>query len=87
MAKAANRIAKKNTIDMNLLPPKRLCQRTLTSKNASSMKGTVARVMATPTHVLASAHWRLLSSERGPDLGSDHLPVLARVELIDGACR
>lgn len=38
-------------------------------------------------HVLASAHWRLLSSERGPDLGSDHLPVLARVELVDGACR
>ncbi|MBD9416336.1 endonuclease/exonuclease/phosphatase family protein [Pseudomonas sp. PDM16] len=38
-------------------------------------------------HVLASAHWRLLSSERGPNLGSDHLPILARVELVDGACR
>lgn len=32
-------------------------------------------------HVLASRHWRRIESWRGPDLGSDHAPVLARVAL------
>ena len=32
-------------------------------------------------HVLATRHWRLLGHERGPDIGSDHLPVLARLSL------
>ncbi len=32
-------------------------------------------------HVLASRHWRRIDSWRGPDLGSDHAPVLARVAL------
>ncbi len=32
-------------------------------------------------HVLASAHWRLQSREIGPDLGSDHRPVLVRLAL------
>lgn len=32
-------------------------------------------------HVLASWHWRLLGHERGPDIGSDHLPVLAHLAL------
>ena len=30
-------------------------------------------------HVLASHHWKRVDSSRGPDLGSDHAPVLARV--------
>ena len=30
-------------------------------------------------HVLASRHWRLVASGRGPDLGSDHQPVIARL--------
>ncbi|MBL8382960.1 MAG: endonuclease/exonuclease/phosphatase family protein [Burkholderiales bacterium] len=32
-------------------------------------------------HVLASPHWRLVAGGVGPDLGSDHLPVLARLRL------
>lgn len=32
-------------------------------------------------HVLASRHWRLLGHETGPNIGSDHLPVMARVAL------
>ncbi|MDG9923547.1 MULTISPECIES: endonuclease/exonuclease/phosphatase family protein [unclassified Pseudomonas] len=32
-------------------------------------------------HVLASRHWRLLGHERGPHIGSDHFPVLARLAL------
>ena len=32
-------------------------------------------------HVLASRHWMRIDSSRGPDLGSDHAPVLARVTL------
>lgn len=32
-------------------------------------------------HVLASAQWRLLSQQRGPDLGSDHLPLLVELKL------
>lgn len=31
--------------------------------------------------VLASQHWRRVDSSRGPDLGSDHAPVLARLVL------
>lgn len=37
-------------------------------------------VMGIPIdHVLASVHWRLIGSTRGPSIGSDHYPV--RVEL------
>lgn len=36
-------------------------------------------------HVLASAQWRLVSQQRGPDLGSDHLPVLVELRLAS-AC-
>lgn len=32
-------------------------------------------------HVLASHHWQRIDSARGPDLGSDHAPVLARLAL------
>lgn len=32
-------------------------------------------------HVLASKHWERVDSVRGPDLGSDHYPVLARLRL------
>jgi endonuclease/exonuclease/phosphatase (EEP) superfamily protein YafD len=32
-------------------------------------------------HVLASRHWQLRESRRGPDLGSDHLPVLVSLSL------
>lgn len=32
-------------------------------------------------HVLATRHWRLLAQERGPQIGSDHLPVLVRLAL------
>lgn len=36
-------------------------------------------------HVLASsAHWRVLETGRGPDVGSDHLPVYARLRRLDG---
>ena len=38
-------------------------------------------------HVLANPHWLRISSARGPDLGSDHLPVLARLCLADQAAR
>ena len=30
-------------------------------------------------HVPASRHWRLVASGRGPDPGSDHRPVIARL--------
>jgi len=33
-------------------------------------------------HVLASPHWRLASSRRGPAVGSDHLPVIARLAPV-----
>jgi len=32
-------------------------------------------------HVLVSSHWAVVSAERGPDLGSDHYPVLVRLAL------
>lgn len=32
-------------------------------------------------HVLVSAHWTVVEVSRGPDLGSDHLPVVARIAL------
>lgn len=32
-------------------------------------------------HVLASRHWRVLHGEQGPDLGSDHVPLLVRLTL------
>ncbi|PNG50327.1 MULTISPECIES: endonuclease/exonuclease/phosphatase family protein [unclassified Variovorax] len=33
-------------------------------------------------HVLADGAWRRVSSERGPDVGSDHYPVVARLALV-----
>jgi endonuclease/exonuclease/phosphatase (EEP) superfamily protein YafD len=33
-------------------------------------------------HVLVSRHWAVVSQERGPDLGSDHYPVLVRLALL-----
>lgn len=33
-------------------------------------------------HVLASRHWRLVTSGRGPAVGSDHLPVIARLAPV-----
>ncbi len=41
-------------------------------------------------HVLASSHWRVSGSELGPDLGSDHRPLLTRLVPIDvkgGDCK
>jgi endonuclease/exonuclease/phosphatase (EEP) superfamily protein YafD len=32
--------------------------------------------------VLASSHWRRLEARVGPDIGSDHLPVVAKLELL-----
>lgn len=41
-----------------------------------------AGVMGIPIdHVLATHHWRLLAKERGPQIGSDHLPILVRLSL------
>ena len=34
-------------------------------------------------HVVASGHWRVLQAGLGPDLGSDHRPLLARLALDD----
>jgi endonuclease/exonuclease/phosphatase (EEP) superfamily protein YafD len=34
-------------------------------------------------HVLADSRWRVVQSGRGPDLGSDHLPVYARLRRVD----
>jgi endonuclease/exonuclease/phosphatase (EEP) superfamily protein YafD len=36
-------------------------------------------------HVLASAHWRRGETARGPDIGSDHLPVRATLHRTDGS--
>jgi endonuclease/exonuclease/phosphatase (EEP) superfamily protein YafD len=33
-------------------------------------------------HVLANHHWARIASARGPDLGSDHLPVIARLRPV-----
>lgn len=33
-------------------------------------------------HVLASREWQLLGSNRGPDLGSDHRPVIVRLAAL-----
>lgn len=38
-------------------------------------------------HVLASAHWQVAESKVGPLMGSDHLPVLARLSLARPATR
>lgn len=41
-------------------------------------------------HVLASRHWRVRSSDIGPDLGSDHRPLLTRlvpIDVSDADCR
>lgn len=38
-------------------------------------------------HVLASPEWALQGSALGPSLGSDHLPVVARLSLADAASR
>jgi endonuclease/exonuclease/phosphatase (EEP) superfamily protein YafD len=35
--------------------------------------------------VLASGHWHLLEHELGPNIGSDHRPVLLRLQLVDEA--
>ncbi len=32
-------------------------------------------------HVLVSAHWQVVEQSKGPDIGSDHLPVVAEFEL------
>ncbi len=34
-------------------------------------------------HVLASRHWRLGASSRGPDIGSDHIPVRVALHWAD----
>lgn len=42
-----------------------------------------AGVMGIPIdQILVSRHWGVVSSSRGPDLGSDHLPVLAKLALL-----
>lgn len=33
-------------------------------------------------HILVSAHWTVVEASRGPDLGSDHLPVVTRIALV-----
>lgn len=35
-------------------------------------------------HVLASRHWRLGASSRGPDIGSDHLPIRVSLHWAEG---
>lgn len=32
-------------------------------------------------HILVSKHWRVVAAEVGPDIGSDHFPVLAALKL------
>lgn len=34
-------------------------------------------------HVLVTPHWRVVSHQRGPDIGSDHYPVLVRLALAE----
>lgn len=34
-------------------------------------------------HVLVSAHWRVADHDVGPDIGSDHYPVIVRLSLGD----
>jgi endonuclease/exonuclease/phosphatase (EEP) superfamily protein YafD len=34
-------------------------------------------------HVVASSHWRRAGAEVGPDIGSDHLPFLATLQLAE----
>lgn len=55
-------------------------------RRASGLAGTwpsfAAGLLGIPIdHILASQHWHLRGHERGPGLGSDHLPVLARLAL------
>lgn len=38
-------------------------------------------------HILVSAQWRVVEVSRGPDLGSDHLPVVARIALARNESR
>lgn len=37
--------------------------------------------------VLISAHWTVVEASRGPDLGSDHLPVVVRIALVRNEIR
>ena len=34
-------------------------------------------------HALVSDHWRVVDRERGPHIGSDHLPVLVKLQLAE----
>jgi endonuclease/exonuclease/phosphatase (EEP) superfamily protein YafD len=51
---------------------------------APTWPASVARVFGIPIdHVLAdSRHWRVVQSGRGPQIGSDHLPVFARLQRL-----
>lgn len=38
-------------------------------------------------HVLVSAHWQVVGRSKGPDIGSDHFPVVARITLTRDTLR
>jgi endonuclease/exonuclease/phosphatase (EEP) superfamily protein YafD len=52
----------------------------LTASWPAQMKG----IFGIPIdHVMVTSHWAMATSQTGLDLGSDHLPVLVGLSLID----
>lgn len=37
-------------------------------------------------HVLVTSHWSVVDRKVGPNLGSDHLPVMVRIGLLEDGC-
>ncbi|MDA0275619.1 MAG: hypothetical protein O3A06_12010 [Proteobacteria bacterium] len=49
---------------------------------APTWPASAAGLMGVPIdHLLVTCQWRVVAGRAGPNLGSDHLPVLATLEL------
>jgi endonuclease/exonuclease/phosphatase (EEP) superfamily protein YafD len=56
---------------------------TTPGKGGSRLRRLPVRPVLRLDYIWASRHWRVISTELGPDAGSDHLPVLATLALDD----
>ncbi len=56
-------------------------------RRASGLRPSWGSTLGIPIdHVLATSHWRAASQQRGPELGSDHWPLLVELNLPEQAC-
>jgi endonuclease/exonuclease/phosphatase (EEP) superfamily protein YafD len=56
---------------------------TTSGEGGSRLRKLPVRPVLRLDYIWASHHWRVISTELGPDAGSDHLPVLATLALAD----